>query len=516
MFPRLPAAVLTDSYKCTHAFIYPEARKMTAYGEFRSSFEKDKADTRIALYGMRYIIEHYVQPKWTQQDVDDAERLFRFHCSNLTDDPEKSKFPFPKDLFEDFIQHNDGHFPVKIESLPEGSVIWPHVPVFQITAEGKYSRLVTYLETILTMVWYPSTVATLSRRCKDLITKAYRTSVDDSAFGSLRTRLHDFGFRGCTSVEQSVIGGTAHLLNFDGTDTLTAAYYAQEYLNNGNPVGFSIPATEHSVMTSYKTERAALMKLLELYGSGACACVMDSYDYVNALDSVLPAVAKYKVHQGGLLVLRPDSGDPVEVVLQALRAGEKTFGSDLNGKGYKVLRGVGVIQGDGINHVTIGQILERVLAEGFAASNVGFGMGGGLLQKVHRDTMSFATKLSHITYQDGSERDVMKMPKTDLGKFSLPGELAVQKDANAVCTVYPKKFLPESSNSLITVYDHGPVYDWPSFDQVRERLEREWESSRQWKQHQPISEALESKIKAIRRSQESMNDADREEAAAEL
>jgi nicotinamide phosphoribosyltransferase len=112
----------------------------------------------------------------------------------------------------------------------------------------------------------------------------------------------------------------------------------------------------------------------------------------------------------------------VHSLLQGLRACESIFGADTNQKGYKVLRGVGVIQGDGINISTLADILEAVLAAGYSAENVSFGMGGGLLQKVNRDTMSFATKLSHVVFQDGRAADVMKLPKTDAGKFSLPGE----------------------------------------------------------------------------------------------
>lgn len=127
----------------------------------------------------------------------------------------------------------------------------------QITAEGEFAPLCTFLETLLVQVWYPVCVATLSRRCKDSIAAAFEASVDAGAASPLlSSRLHDFGFRGCTCVEQSVIGGVAHLLSFDGTDTLSAAYYAQFALNEGRPVGMSIPATEHSVMTSWPTGEA--------------------------------------------------------------------------------------------------------------------------------------------------------------------------------------------------------------------------------------------------------------------
>ena len=168
------------------------------------------------------------------------------------------------------------------------------------------------------MVWYPTTVATLSRRCRTIIEQTYKETVDQDGYWTLESRLHDFGFRGCTSVEQSIIGGTAHLLNFQGSDTVSAAYYAQYKLNNGKPVAYSIPATEHSIMTAHRNEKEAIEQLLRNYGDGVCACVMDSYDYTNALENVLPSVAKLKTEKGGFLVLRPDSGDPISVVLQAL------------------------------------------------------------------------------------------------------------------------------------------------------------------------------------------------------
>ena len=172
------------------------------------------------------------------------------------------------------------------------------------------------------MLWYPTTVATLSRRAKDLIAAGFEASVDGGAANPLlNSRLHDFGFRGCTCVEQSVIGGCAHLLNFVGTDTMSAAYYSQFHLNGGRPVAQSIPATEHSVMTCWATEKLAIENMITHFGSGVFACVMDSYDYAAALEEVLPSVASKKVAAGGFMVIRPDSGDPVEVVVQ-VRTGE--------------------------------------------------------------------------------------------------------------------------------------------------------------------------------------------------
>ncbi|CAG8567172.1 4783_t:CDS:10 [Ambispora leptoticha] len=468
-FYGIPLPVLTDSYKPSHSFLFPEAKKAVAYAEFRSGFKNDNEDTRIVFYGFRYIIENYISVKWTRKDVELAEKFFATHNAGYTN------FPFPKDLILKFIEENDGYFPIKIEALPEGTVAHKHTPVFQITTEGEYTPLLTYLETLLLMAWYPSTVATCSRRARDVIEKAYQDTVDDDGYWTLESRLHDFGFRGCTGIEQSMLGGAAHLLNFTGTDTLSAAYYVQYHLNNGKPIGSSIPATEHSVMTAYKTEREAISKMIELFGFGAFACVMDSYDYAFALEKILPSVASQKLEKGGFMVLRPDSGDQVEVVLMALRAAEKVFGCDVNKKGYKVLRGCGVIQGDAVTSETLSAILAAAKEAGYSAQNIAFGMGGALLQKVNRDTMSFACKLSHITYSDDTKRDVMKIPKSDGGKISLPGEFVVQRNAEGVPIIHPKESAaPNTENLLRVVYDHGKVCDWDDFDTVRKRVAKEW------------------------------------------
>lgn len=497
--PPLPFAVLTDSYKSNHYLQYPAVTAMVAYGEFRGPYEKDSTDTRMVFYGMRHLIENYIAVRWTVEDVARVEAFYATHSAGAT------PMSFPKELFLKFIAENDGYLPITIQALPEGTVVNARTPVYQLTATGEYARLATYLETLLTQVWYPTTVATLSRRARQLIADAFATSVDADSMFLLDSRLHDFGFRGCTSVEQSVIGGTAHLLNFNGTDTLAAAFHAQYVLNGGKPVGFSVPASEHSVMTSWPTEEEAMRHMISTFGGpGAVfSIVMDSYDYENALYNVLPKVAAQHLAKGGVMVLRPDSGDPVKCVLQALDACEKAFGVTVNSKGYKVINASGVLQGDGINIGTIKTILAAVLEAGYSAQCVCFGMGGGLLQKVNRDTMAFATKLSHIVTPDGAEVDIMKRPKTDGGKISFPGRLQVRRcPATGAPTAYP--VLADGSSPadvdgvgpdlLEVVYDCGPVKDlaWPLFDEIKARVEKQWAEVP--RKHSPISAALQTKI----------------------
>eukprot|EP01127_Copromyxa_protea_P005759 TRINITY_DN1561_c0_g1_i1.p1 TRINITY_DN1561_c0_g1~~TRINITY_DN1561_c0_g1_i1.p1 ORF type:complete len:484 (+),score=117.60 TRINITY_DN1561_c0_g1_i1:146-1597(+) len=466
---------------------------MVAYGEFRQSFDKFD-DDRFVFWGSRYFVEQYLSHQWTQEDLDCAEKFYASHSPN----PEHS-FPWPKDLFTKMVKENNGYFPVKLQCLPEGTCANIHVPVYIITAEGEWSRLVTFLETLLTHIWYPCTVATLSRFARDVIEDAFEKSVAEEDKWKADSRLHDFGFRGCTCVEQSLIGGTAHLLNFVGSDTMSAAYYAQFHLNNGKAVASSIPATEHSVMTAWPTEADAIRHMINKYGGdgGVFGTVMDSYDYTYALDKIVPAMMKQKEAKGkSLWVLRPDSGDPTDAIIQALEAADKAAGhtvKEVNGVPFKVLNGINALQGDGIGLSEMKKISAAVIAHGYSACNVAYGMGSGLLQKVNRDTMSFATKLCYIEYADGTKRNVMKKPKTASGKSSLPGCLKVSR-VNGVPTVFPLKEGDEDPDGMMqTVWNNGPVdVKWEDFDSLRARVKREWAALP--KKNDPVSAELKEVI----------------------
>lgn len=521
-----PLSVMADSYKGTHLLMYPDTEEMRVYGTFRSKFEKHD-DQRIVVYGIKHYISQFISRTIDDSDIEAGRAFMKLHLGG-----DILKFPLGDakegtDYFD--LLKKTGHFPVKIEALPEGSVIYPGVPAYIITAKGENSRLCAFLETILTMIWYPSAVATLSRHTKTLIEEAFSKSVDRDPENSemyqtlLDTRLHDFGFRGCTCVEQSVLGGAAHLLSFNGSDTMSACYHVTHHLNNGVPVGISLPATEHSVMTSWPDEIQAIENLCKRFPGRMVACVMDSYDYENALENILPEVKKYIVQYNCQFVIRPDSGDPIKQVILALKAGEKHFGYDENSKGFKVLKRISVIQGDGINYDTVKTILDEVLREGYSAQNVAFGMGGGLLQKVNRDTMSFATKLSY-TKRDNIEYDAMKCPSGEEKKWSLPGKLVVARKIieRDETTKGPIKFGPHMvftesetdepehrnthANSMKVIYDGIDAANYISkrdiaslfsetFDDVRKRLNQEWNENHAL-DYDPIS--LNLKIKSLK------------------
>ncbi|KAJ9071408.1 hypothetical protein DSO57_1037223 [Entomophthora muscae] len=246
----------------------------------------------------------------------------------------------------------------------------------------------------------------------------------------------------------------------------------------------------------------AMVRLIDEYGSGTYACVLDSYDYDHALSSLLPQIASMKLEKGGIIILRPDSGDPVDTVLKALAAADKVFGSSVNQKGFKVLKGCGVIQGDGIDQEIIKNIISAVLEAGFSAQNVTFGMGAALLQRVDRDTMSFATKLSYRLGMDGIHHSICKDPKTNPGKASLPGKFYVKLEpTHQLPCVYPQpddSIEMDTENLLRVIYDKGPVDGaFDSFDTIRQRAYQQWEHSPP--HFDPISSELKAKHEECRK-----------------
>jgi len=238
----------------------------------------------------------------------------------------------------------------------------------------------SYAETLLLRVWYPITVATLSRSVKKLI-KGFLDETSDDPAGQIAFKLHDFGARGVSSAESAAIGGCAHLVNFMGTDTVSALLAARQYY--GEPLAaFSIPAAEHSSITSWgrDNEVEAYRNMLRRFArpGALVAVVSDSYDIYHAVDKLWgEALRQEVIDSGATVVIRPDSGYPAEVVLKTAVLLERRFGSVTNGKGYRVLNNVRIIQGDGINPRSIREILAGLKVNGFAADNVAFGIRVG-------------------------------------------------------------------------------------------------------------------------------------------
>ncbi|EPJ43703.1 MAG: putative nicotinate phosphoribosyltransferase [Osedax symbiont Rs1] len=379
--------------------------------------------------------------------------------------------PFNERGWHDLIEL--GYFPIEIRAVAEGSIIpTKNVLVTVVNTDPRFYWLTSYLETsLLRAVWYPTTVATLSFECKKVIHR-YMLATCDTLDG-LNFKLHDFGARGVSSEESASIGGAAHLVNFFGTDTLSGVRFAREYYAAGIS-GFSIPATEHSTITSWGKEHEleAYRNVLTQFPDGILACVSDSYDIFNAVSALWGDLLKSQVLQrDGTLVIRPDSGDPEDILPILLSTMGERFGYRENSKGYKVLNDkVRLIQGDGVSLNSIGRILETMTATGWSTENIAFGMGGGLLQQLNRDTQKFAMKNSAIRV-NGQWRDVYKDPVTDHGKRSKKGILDLQQ--HKTVSISPELLFAERPNSALqVVYRNGQLYNKTNFQQVRDNANK--------------------------------------------
>lgn len=259
--------------------------------------------------------------------------------------------------------------------------------------------------------------------------------------------------RGVSSKESAGLGGAGHLLNFQGTDNIEAILTAQSYYNTDDMLGFSIPAAEHSTITSWgrENEKDAYANMLAQFAkpNSLVAVVSDSYDLFNAIENMWGKELKEQIEKsGGTLVIRPDSGEPVAIVKKCLELLEQCFGVTLNSKGFKVLPScVRLIQGDGINAQSLQAIIDMMLENQYSLDNIAFGMGGGLLQQINRDTMQWAMKCSSVTV-DGADRDVFKDPITSKAKQSKKGRLAVYKDNSTYVTCRVSE-LPKGKHNLL-------------------------------------------------------------------
>ena len=317
----------------------------------------------------------------------------------------------------------------------------------------------------------PTTVATISRHCREVIRRYLEETAD--SLDSLPFKLHDFGARGVSSGESAAIGGLAHLVNFQGSDTVASVVAARRYYHEPM-AAFSVPAAEHSTITAWGPEREAdaYNNMLDQFArpGSLVAVVSDSYDLWHAIDAHWGDTLKERVEQSGAtVVIRPDSGDPVAVVCETIRRLMNRFGWHLTTGGYRLLPDyLRVIQGDGISPSTIEAILEAMKGQGLSADNVAFGMGSSLLQRLNRDTLQFAMKASAIRVS-GSWRDIYKAPKTDSGKASKKGRLALVKNPDGVFKTVPEGELEGRENMLRTVFRDGELLVDESLGEIRMR-----------------------------------------------
>jgi nicotinamide phosphoribosyltransferase len=461
---------LTDSYKTSHWKQYPKGTsKVYSYLESRGG-----KFNNTMFYGLQYFIKQYLSGQVvTEEKIQRAKKFWDAHLG-----PNH----FNEAGWRHILDKHNGHLPVRIKAVPEGTVVKTgNVLVTVENTDPEVPWLTNFLESILLQVWYPTTVGTLSREVKkNLISYLKKTTSynPEEISGVVAFMLHDFGFRGVSSVESSGLGGSSHIINFMGTDTVSAILFAQEFYNTENPLAFSIPASEHSTITSWGEpfEVKAMENMLDSYPTGLVACVSDSFDIIRACRDYWGTALRDKIlSRDGRLVIRPDSGDPVQTLKQIFHILWDKFGGTTNDKGFKVLDPhVRVIQGDGVNFESISDICDMMIEEGFSIENIAFGMGGALLQKVDRDTQKFAFKCSSITI-NGEEAEVRKNPieinekgervqsfkKSKAGRLKLVNGQTVEHSHD------------EDGDELVEVFLNGKVMKEWTFEEVRERAQVE-------------------------------------------
>ena len=453
-----------DSYKSSHFLQYPPLAETTSfYVEARSS-KPGAPYPDILFFGLQAFLKDYLSRPITAADIEEAREVLTAHG-----------LPFNEAGWRHVLDKHGGLLPLDIQALREGSVVPRGTALVQIhNTDPSLPWLSSYIETaLLRAVWYPTTVATYSWSCKQVIAAALEKS-SDHAEAALPFKLHDFGARGVSSQESAGIGGLAHLVNFSGTDTLAALLAARRWYG-ADMAGFSIPAAEHSTITTWgrDDERRAYENMLDQFGSGPLlSIVSDSYDLDNAVSKIFGEELRDKIlSMNATLVVRPDSGDPRTVVLETIQRLIAAFGAARNAKGYLVLNPkIRVIQGDGVTLSTIREILDQLLAREISAENVTFGMGGALLQVLNRDTLRFAMKANAVKMTGGDWTDVYKEPATDPSKRSRAGRVAVVRAGNGWKTVRVEE-LAGRENQLKSVWRNGELLTEWSLDEVRHQAE---------------------------------------------
>jgi nicotinamide phosphoribosyltransferase len=456
----------TDSYKVGHWGMYQslDLHKIYSYFEAR----KGAKFSETTFFGLQYFLKQLEGIVITREHITEAKEFVKLHLGD--------EELFNEDMWTYILQDLGGKLPLVIRAVPEGMCIPEGNVLMTIeNTDPRCAALVNHFETLLTHIWYTSTVATQSREIKKIL-KTYLDATSDKP-DHLQFQMHDFGERGVSSMETAGLGGMAHLVNFMGTDTIEGVLYAKKIYGE-QMAGYSVVASEHSVMTSRMEEGEfdVLKMLLEKYPKGILSLVLDSYDIDSAVLHLTTEFLPLVKSREGKVVIRPDSGKPVDVTLRLFKILEGTLSSDitLNSKGYKCLPNyIGIIYGDGLDIEMIQKILITLKEHNWASDNIVFGMGGGLLQKVNRDTQRFAFKCSANQTSDGVWHDVYKNPidarKGGDTKASKKGKLKlIQQDSIFMTVRQDDPEYMDCEDLLIEVFRDGEIKKLFTFQEIRQ------------------------------------------------
>lgn len=461
---------LADSYKYSHYKQYPAGVvNMYDYAEARSTKEYEQT----LFVGLQGLLKEYFTAPITEEDVKEAELYASIHG-----------VPFNTAGFMKIINNYGGYFPITIKSVPEGILVPNKNILFTIELTINDSDLFwlpSWMETFLMKVWYTCTVASRSYDIKSNIIEMSKIT-DETPF--VDYSFLNFGDRGCTSVEAANLGGFAHLTCFRGTDNFGSIKYTKEFYNVAieeiDNIGHSAVASEHSSVTAWGRNNEREMVLTYLNNNknqNLIACVGDSYDIFKFTEMVTSGEFKEKIESDDYptFVIRPDSGYPVDIINQILNIMEKNnVRYTLNSKGYKIFNKYRILWSDGVTKQNIKDVLSSAILRKYSTQNFVFGMGGGLVQNLNRDTLGFAIKCSELTFDDGATLDIYKDPITDSGKKSKRGKVTTyfNKKTSEFFTDIVGKENEYIINIVQPVFVNGKLIKEYTLTQVRENVQK--------------------------------------------
>ena len=533
MTVRIPAPLLLDSYKSSHRKQYsPNTEVVYSTWTPRKSRESDI--NKVVVFGIQAFIQDYLVELFNQtffyRKKEDVIPVIKEIMQNYTGDSDTSHWEALHDL---------GYLPLEIRALPEGTLCPIRVPMATIeNTKPEFYWLTNFIETIFsTEVWKPMTSATIALQYRKILDSYAEKTCDNN--DHVDYQGHDFSLRGMAGIDAGLSSGAGHLVSFKGSDTIPAVFWIEKYYQTKNingSVATSIPATEHSVAETniieleeqfknsedprLEAERAYLGRLLnDVYPSGFFSYVSDTYNLWDVCTKVLPSHKDKIMSRDGRVVVRPDSGDPVDILCgyntktffddyggtdKPVRLRDEsdtpyyneinkgviellweTFGGTVNSKGYKVLAShIGCLYGDAITLERAKEICERLEKKGFASSNVVLGIGSYTYNMNTRDTFGFALKTTYGVV-NGKELLLYKDPITDDGtKKSQKGRVIVLRDENGDLTYIDNLYKSEwekrvnnGEDELRTVFKDGKVMNTQSFDMVRATLKHELSGS---------------------------------------
>ncbi len=485
--------MLIDFYKADHRRQYPEGTEVV-YSNFTPRKSRQAGNDDLVFFGLQYFVKEYLIKQWNESffnvPKDKVVAAYKRRMDNAL-----GKGSISIEHIEEL--HDLGYLPLIVKGLPEGTIVSSKIPVVTVyNTQPKFFWLTNYLESLMSAIlWKPATSATTAFQYRKTFNYYAINTVSDKDIDFVYWQGHDFSFRGMSGIEDACISAAGHLLSFYGTDTVPAIDFHELYYNANSDqelIGGSVPATEHSVMCmgTKENEIATFERLIvELYPKEIVSIVSDTWDFWKVITEFLPQLKSKILARDGKVVIRPDSGDPVKIIIGdkdaapgspefkgAIECMWEIFGGTITDKGYKLLDShIGLIYGDSITLQRQKEILEGLKQKGFASFNVVLGIGSYTYEYVTRDTYGFAMKATYGEV-NGEGRNIFKDPKTDDGtKKSAKGLLAVHEINGELKLKDECSWEEEKGGLLKTVFENGKVMNEQSLSQIRERINKQLE-----------------------------------------